>query len=697
MSRKSLLFIISALICCFPSAADEGVREYVIGNGSITRVLNVRDGVLSTVRIENRLAGTTLVPVSCNEFSLRLSDGTGKVGTDRMVTAKDFSVESVERSVAGGKTEYAFILKNPSEGLSVKVVYELSGKDFFIRKYLEIVPSATVTLEKIDVESVAFEDAFQNYAIRQITTHKSGGWRPGLGQPVYTLQTATFWGLEFPASCNTVEDGLISCGYLRGHELKAGETYRTYSSVVGVSDDKDFIDDAFYSYIDRIRVRPSHLQVQYNSWFDYAGRVTEKTFISSLKKVDHELVAQRGCRPLDAYVIDDGWEDTREGVNWADTVWKVNHDKFSPRFRDSHAAAREAGSVLGLWLSPGSWLGAKRMVPRMRKDGLEALDAGMSMTGERYMDMLEERIAELASDGMSYFKFDGLFGVLNLRDFELAGRGTPSMPQLELEGFSTNDVRLDDSRYDELKIYYLTAGTERLMKIFSRLHSINPEIYIAITNGAYLSPWWLSYVDVVWLINAGDAAKGKDRSGELVYRDHVYHQIWEQENTKFPMNSIFNHEPKKINSNESAKSFRDYLYMNLSRGTGFVELYIKTDSLSVSDWDIMAEGLKWAYDAFPAFRNVRMHGGNPKKSEVYGYSAWTEKRGYVSFHNPSDKAQEYEIVLDRKATGLKGCRKAFKANVVVGDSWTPDRRSFRSGDVIKVRLEPKEILLVDFR
>lgn len=39
--------------------------------------------------------------------------------------------------------------------------------------------------------------------------------------------------------------------------------------------------------------------------------------------------------------------------------------------------------------------------------------------------------------------------------------------------------------------------------------------------------------------------KGKDRTGELVYRDHVYHQIWEQENTKFPMNSIFNHETEK--------------------------------------------------------------------------------------------------------------------------------------------------------
>ena len=82
------------------------------------------------------------------------------------------------------------------------------------------------------------------------------------------------------------------------------------------------------------------------------------------------------------------------------------------------------------------------------------------------------------------------------------------MPQLGLEGFSSNDERLNDSQYDELKLYYLTAGTERLMKIFNRLEEVNPDIFIAIANGAYLSPWWLQYVDVVWLINAGDAAKG---------------------------------------------------------------------------------------------------------------------------------------------------------------------------------------------
>lgn len=64
------------------------------------------------------------------------------------------------------------------------------------------------------------------------------------------------------------------------------------------------------------------------------------------------------------------------------------------------------------------------MVERMGGYGFEALSYGMSMTGEKYMGRLEDRVLDLARHGVSYFKFDGLFGHLNIRDFELQGRGT---------------------------------------------------------------------------------------------------------------------------------------------------------------------------------------------------------------------------------------------------------------------------------
>lgn len=671
-------------------------KAYVLENSYMSRTLVVQNGVLSTQQIVNKQAGTNLVPVSCQEFALRLSDGTDKEGTDKTLTAKDFVVTSVDKKFTASQKSYRFHLKNKANALTIDVCYELSDDNFYAYKYLEITSGKKVTLEKVDVEVIAFEDAFQNYKLKQITARKSGGWKPGLGQPVYTTKTATFWGMEFPGAFNTVEEGNeITCGYLRGKELLPKEGYTTYRSVVGVAEDKDFIDDVFFTYIDRIRRRPARLQVQYNSWFDYGNRVSKVTFAKSVRKVNEELVTRRGCHPLNAYVIDDGWQDKGKDVTWADTVWKINK-KFTPYFSDSRKEVKKVGSTLGIWLSPASFFGARPMVERMGGYGFEALSYGMSMTGEKYMSRLEDRVLDLAKNGVSYFKFDGLFGHLNIRDFELQGRGTAAMPQLGLEGISTSDERLNDPKYDELKSYYLVTGTERLMKIFDGLHQVNPDIFIAITNAAYLSPWWLSYVDIVWLINAGDAAKGKDRSGELVYRDYIYHQIWQQENTKFPMNSIFNHEPKKVTANEDRKSFKDYLMMNLSRGTGFVELYLKTDSLSSTDWDVLAEGLKWSYDAFPTFKHVRMHGGNPRKSEVYGYTAWNGKRGYVSAHNPSAEVREYKITLDRKAGLTPDTKTVYQISSVLDNGLKMEKKQYRYGDVLVITLQPKEVLLFDF-
>ncbi len=347
-------------ICSSLGFVHAGEKVYVLENSYMSRTLVVKDGVLSTKQIVNKQAGANLVPVSCQEFALRISEGTDKEGTDKILTAKDFVVASVDKKFTSSVRSYRFHLKNKAHALAVDVCYELAEDNFYGHKYLEIISGKKVTLEKIDVESIAFEDAFQNYKLKLITARKSGGWKPGLGQPVYTTTTATFWGMEFPGAFNTVEEGsTITCGYLRGKDLLPQERYTTYRSVVGVADDKNFIDDTFFYYIDRVRRRPARLQVQYNSWFDYGNRVSKETFAKSLRKVHEELVTRRGCRPLNAYVIDDGWQDKSKNVTWADTVWKINN-KFAPYFKDSRKEVLRAGSTLGIWLSPASIFGGVR-------------------------------------------------------------------------------------------------------------------------------------------------------------------------------------------------------------------------------------------------------------------------------------------------------------------------------------------------
>ena len=683
-----MLGLLALFIAGEPAIAAE--ESQVLENAFLRRTFSTQGGVLRTAEIANKRANVTVKPGAAPEFRLRLSQGTHKPETAFTLTAVDFRVVNTVSSAQS----LAFILENAEHVLTVEVRYELAPMDFYLRKRLVITSGKPVTLERIDVEALGLQDAYQPYTLRDITARAAGKWSPGLGQPLYGSKSATFWGIEFPAADNQVKDGQLLAGYLWGREIQAGQPYRTYAAVMGVGDDPAFIKDVFFDYIERLRVRPLRLQVQFNSWFDRGGGVTRDNFRESVEKIHRELVLARGCRPLSMYVIDDGWQDVQ--ADWSNKVWKVNA-KFDPDFASTLADVKAADSKLGLWLSPGCLFGAQRQVPRLKAEGFEALDDWMSMAGPKYMQALEDRMVELTRQGVGFFKLDGVFGHLNVRDFELHGEryGIPYMPQLGLGGLASGDAKLDDPKYDDLKIYYLTAGAERLIQIFKKQAEINPDVFLLISNGAWLSPWWLMHIDAVWMINAGDAAGGSTRTAELVYRDGCYYDIWRKQNTQYPLCAVFNHEPKKLNSHESKATFRNYLYMSLSRGTGFEELYIKPSQLAAYDWDVLAEGLQWACAVFPTFGRVRMHGGDPKAGEVYGYTAWQSEQGYVTAHNPADKPQSYTFKLDR-AFGLLPGGGLFHVSSPVDGCARDLPEVVYAGDTLTLTMEPREIRVLNF-
>ena len=665
-------------------------KEYTLSNEFLSRTIKIEKGKIFTQKLHNKVANKEIFTKNDIEFKLRISEGTDIEDSDITLTSEDFTVKKVLKDEP---SELIILVGNSDYKLNIEVHYQLQKENFYSNKFLVIHSEKEITLERIDIEHISLDDIYQPYQIKQITAWGPAKWRPGLGQPLYTSTSATFWGTEFPASYNFVKNKTANCGYLWGKQLKKGQPYTSCKSVFGVGDDPEFIQDTFFEYIDQIRVRPLKLQVQYNSWFDFWNGVTKESFAGSVEKVSQELNTERGVKPLSAFVIDDGWQNAK--TDWSDKVWKVN-SKFDTDFATSFKSVKDAKSTLGLWLSPGCNFGARPAVPFMRKKGLEALDQYMSLAGPQYMQLLEDRMLELTTQGITYFKLDGLFGHLNRREFDFNGSdyGVPAMPQLDTKGFEPADKRLNNPIYDELKTYYLVAGTERLMQIFEKMHKVNPDVYIVISNGAYLSPWWLMYIDAVWMINAGDAASGSNRTQELVYRDGVYYDTWVKEKTQFPINSVFNHEPKKTKTGESKEQFSEYLWMNLSRGTGFVELYMVTRNLSEADWDVLADGVKWVHKVFPYFKHARMHGGNPTQNEVYGYSGWNEHGGYASFHNPSDKAQTYSVSLDR-SFGTPANRK-FKTSSPLLNADELNGKTFSTGDHIKIALNPGEVKILEF-
>ncbi|HXE42229.1 MAG TPA: hypothetical protein VN516_04310, partial [Candidatus Baltobacteraceae bacterium] len=217
--------MLAALFSC--QAAEIAPGQYVVENNSLARTLSIADGKLRTVKILNKLSGATIALTNAAEFRLRLSQGTDKPETAVTLTSSDFQV----LETAPHKNGLTFTLTNSVQRLGVEVSYELATNDFFMRKRIAIVSGKAVTLERIDVEELEIADAYQPYTTREITSKAPGKWNPGLGQPLYTSNSATFWGIEFPAADNQVKNGSLYAGYFWGRTIQPGQPYQTYSAV----------------------------------------------------------------------------------------------------------------------------------------------------------------------------------------------------------------------------------------------------------------------------------------------------------------------------------------------------------------------------------------------------------------------------------------------------------------------------------
>jgi len=108
---------------CLFSCSFLHAETFSLENKNIKRTLST-DGALVTTEIINKRAGKKLIPTECVEFALRISKGTDKVGTDEVLTSKDFHVVKVARHSA---SEAVVELSNKDHGLKVTVNYTLNG------------------------------------------------------------------------------------------------------------------------------------------------------------------------------------------------------------------------------------------------------------------------------------------------------------------------------------------------------------------------------------------------------------------------------------------------------------------------------------------------------------------------------------------------------------------------------------------
>ena len=78
-------------------------------------------------------------------------------------------------------------------------------------------------------------------------------------------------------------------------------------------------------------------------------------------------------------------------------------------------------------------------------------------------------------------------------------------------------------------------------------------------------------------------------------------------------------------------------------GTQLQEMYVTPSLLKASDWDTIAEAANWSRANADVLVDSHWVGGDPKKLEVYGWAAWSPRKGILTLRNPRDKQQAISL------------------------------------------------------
>ncbi len=386
---------------------------------------------------------------------------------------------------------------------------------------------------------------------------------------------------------------------------------------------------AFLYYLERERARPYRPLCYYISWFDIAGVnlfMNEKQCLDVIEQFGREMVTKRGVK-LDAFVFDDGWDDTN-------TLWQF-HDGFPQGFAPLQKAAAEYGAFLGTWISPFGGYGKhkKQRLEFGKTHGYEINPVGFSLSGPRYYRVFSDVCARMMHDyGVNYFKFDGI------GDFAKSdgpGKYAPDM--------------------------------EALLRLIDDLRKVRADVFINTTAGTWPSPFWLMHSDSVFRggDDVGWRGVGTNRQRWLSYRDGVGYRIRTARGPLYPLNSLKFQSVicARLDSTISQSGLRgtrldgvpplgrepkdliDDIRMAAGSGTQIQEFFITPSMIAPEVWDVLAETLAWMHRNADVLVDSHGIGGDPWSVEAYGYAAWSPRMGILTLRNPSDQPAKLTVDL----------------------------------------------------
>ncbi len=662
-----------------------------IENESVSLELAIAKKRISASSVTNKITGSVLSGQSGSaEFAVHFKTGL----FTKTVTAGELKIKDTFAEKESG-TEKLIIAFEPfkvkGDKIGLSLIYSLEENKPYFRKQLifsaEPDSCRKAVIDYIDMQPLVLSENNRTWCVPPQEKAHMNGFAVALGQPVFVDDL--YFGCEFPACVNTVKDGAVTLRYYSGKSLfeLSGESgvFESVRSVCGVADTASNarVKAAFFEYIKDI-ARPTGLRMQYNSWYDHMLNIDAKNIEHSFYEIEKAMTAV-GSKPLDCYVVDDGWNDYQKDF------WCFN-SKFPNELYPARDLSEAFGSSFGLWLGPrgGYTLDTVKFARRVEKGGngyLNKRAQDIDVASKKYID----KTADFMSDCQSRF----------------------NLTYWKLDGFSLRPCR--SKHHDHISggkhdMYYYSEMWERWIAVFSRLiEESDGKVYINLTSYSPPSPWFLQWVNAVWIQTSNDIGMiEKDANGKkltcsqkdklLSYRDERYYDFYRVRELCFPASNLYNHDP--IYGNEAKISlsddeFREYLFTMAARGTSFWELYYSFNMMNEAKWRINNAVLRFVEEEFGKLRNSVLFGGKPSLGQVYGFGCFDGGEGIVALRNPGDKDETYVLRLEH-AIGADERLQNAAMTVLLPYSTDGARDSYSFGDTVTVKLPAYQTKILHF-
>jgi len=254
--------------------------------------------------------------------------------------------------------------------------------------------------------------------------------------------------------------------------------------------------------------------------------------------------------------------------------------------------------------------------------------AQLCLAGTNYSKLFRKRTTDFVkNDHVGYFKWDGIQFSCSEPD-----HGHP------------------------VGIHSRRAIMESVIDKCNAVRAINPNVYLNITSGTWLSPWWVKYANQIWMDAAdyafADVPSITRRDNAMTYRDYALFDDEHIRKSWFPISNLMIHGIIKgrleniTKEGETLETFTNNAVLYFARGISMWELYISPDILTKDEWNALSQSIKWAEDRFDILSQTFMVGGNPATGKTYGFVHFKGEKGIIAARNPKIENDHLTVTLD---------------------------------------------------